>query len=269
LKAVNDSIIGEIKMASGQNAKLVVARQLAMTLISLTSLTAKESTLKVADIVDTWKPAAIHKFNETTEMNLFNDNLSYKVENFADVARLNAAILNSAMKYCWLIQEKAAPVFRLFLGNLEVIQTLLGDLHSKLIPAKDDSEETIQSLKEEAAKLEASREKFIAKVSEFNRKESEKAPYTIANFPPSTMQAGAGVDHPFQWRDIPGHTHDIRFTATWAISREVICPGCHQRPSGPDAYWVCTGRVGQRNHRGQGQMQACPYMLCTACFEKK
>jgi len=266
---VNDGIIGEIKTASGQNAKLVVAKQLAMNPSALTSLTAKESTLKIADIVDTWKPSVPPKFNEATEMNLFNDNLSYKVESFADVARLNAAILNSAMKFSWLIQEKAAPVFRLFLANLEVIQTLLGDLHAKLIPAKDDNEETILALKDEAAKLEAAREKFVAKVSEFNRKESEKAPFTIANFASITPALVGIADHPFQWRDIPGHTHDIRFTATWAISREVVCPGCHHKPTGPDAFWVCTGRVGQRNHRGQGQMQGCPYMLCAACFEKK
>jgi len=42
--------------------------------------------------------------------------------------------LQSAKKFRLLDSRKSPPILRLFLENMEMIQTLLGDLQSKLLP---------------------------------------------------------------------------------------------------------------------------------------
>jgi hypothetical protein len=95
--------------------------------------------------VKQWRPPIVLSIYHDEDMNLFNDNVQYHVQTFDDVVRLNASLTVVAMKYGWLDPIKLPPVLRKFLGNLEVVQTLLGDLEGKLVGAANDGMDEINA----------------------------------------------------------------------------------------------------------------------------
>jgi hypothetical protein len=78
-----------------------------------------------------WAPKSSPKFENVPEMNLFNDNVDYIVSNFDQLCRLNTKLMEVARKFTWLDAKKAAPVLELFKTNLEIVQTLFGEIEGQ------------------------------------------------------------------------------------------------------------------------------------------
>jgi hypothetical protein len=100
-------------------------------------------------------------------MNLFNDNVKYEVSRFDDLVRLNTKIKEVALKFTWLDAKKAEPVLRLFRGNMELLQTLLGDIEGKTVSSSADGQE---ELFQRAEALEAQLQSLQSDISAWNAK---------------------------------------------------------------------------------------------------
>lgn len=94
--------------------------------------------LIVSVILQSWTPKEAPKFVVMPEMNLFNDNINFTIFSFDYLRALNNRLMEVAKKFTWLAATKATPVLEGFKTNLEVVQTLLGDLEERLIDFPSD-----------------------------------------------------------------------------------------------------------------------------------
>lgn len=151
LAAVNAEIVAKIQKLASTDRLIVDARILSFRLDGAQLLIdEQQSTTPAKTILSSWRPPTAPKFAQDADMNLFNDNVDYKVENLSDLERLNKKIAEVAAKYDFLDAKKSAPILRKFLGNLETVQTLLGSLDEQFIDRTDSG---IAEIKEDAAEI--------------------------------------------------------------------------------------------------------------------
>jgi len=165
---VNKEISARInRAASGK--KQQVARQLLIDPTSRTNVIMKDTPLSYESLIKNWKPRSVPQFRDVPEMKLFNDVINYSITSHEDVLLLNDKLLEVAMKFEWLDPRKAVAVVDLFKANLEIVQTLLGDIETLILPPRDVG---INALEAEGAILEVQLKALAERVSEWNSKYS-------------------------------------------------------------------------------------------------
>jgi predicted heme/steroid binding protein len=154
---INQEIIERLKKYSQENPEsYVIYGRLIVFDPKTRTIRLDESKLPSSQIITNWSPITPCQFSNTAEMNLFNDNIIYTVSNFEDLIRLNSKIKEVAVKFTWLDPKKAEPVLKLFKDNMEVLQTLLGEVEGlTLSPGDDGRQELFQRAEELEAQLKA------------------------------------------------------------------------------------------------------------------
>eukprot|EP01087_Luapelamoeba_hula_P020970 TRINITY_DN7248_c0_g1_i1.p1 TRINITY_DN7248_c0_g1~~TRINITY_DN7248_c0_g1_i1.p1 ORF type:complete len:370 (-),score=38.13 TRINITY_DN7248_c0_g1_i1:227-1336(-) len=160
---VNAEIVASIEDHSKQNREVVRGVRFNIgpsTDGNLPSVTPNAYSSYSSTIIASWAPAATAPaFEKGAELNLFNDNIDYSVRSYEDVKRLSNTVHIVAQKYDFLDEKKSPPMLRKFLTNLEIIQTLLGDIQGRLTDYSDP-------MVEEIVKTDADlREKWAAHVN--------------------------------------------------------------------------------------------------------
>jgi hypothetical protein len=171
IQAINKEIIERIEKSRRDfgpfGSHVISGRQLVLDPTTRTTIRMEETKLPCSKIIATWNPKAAPKFNNTSDMNLFNDNLDYTVASFDDLVRLNAKIKDVALKFTWLDPRKSEAVLIQFKDNMEILQTLLGSVESMLISATPDGED---ELRHRAEELEGQLKALQADVTAWNEK---------------------------------------------------------------------------------------------------
>eukprot|EP00744_Colponema_vietnamica_P011154 GILI01015696.1.p1 GENE.GILI01015696.1~~GILI01015696.1.p1 ORF type:complete len:375 (-),score=75.65 GILI01015696.1:144-1268(-) len=171
---INNEVIEQINEMKGQQSKVVVMRKYTFKDLEC-ELSADSKTAPASAIISKWRCASPPPFIQDASLNFFNDNLDYSVRNFSDVCRINQALFDISQKYLLLDQKKTVPFLRKFLTNLEVVQTLLGELHGCLMdkPAlPDELQGKYAQLQEEWKKVMKAQAVFKRELEEWNSQSS-------------------------------------------------------------------------------------------------
>eukprot|EP01128_Nolandella_sp_AFSM9_P000825 TRINITY_DN1094_c0_g1_i1.p1 TRINITY_DN1094_c0_g1~~TRINITY_DN1094_c0_g1_i1.p1 ORF type:complete len:369 (+),score=64.18 TRINITY_DN1094_c0_g1_i1:154-1260(+) len=148
LATVNAEILQRIHSSAEETErKIPVSRQLQLVYDAehLPRVEVTVSSLSPAGIVASWKPGSPPQFVATAEMNLFNDNVDYTVEGVSDLQRLNETLPAVAQKFTWLDPLKSPPILQLYLQNMGLLQSLMGDLEAHLMGVDDEGIDEIES----------------------------------------------------------------------------------------------------------------------------